>query len=599
MTNRFRYAALLLVALLAFGLFAFTACAREDEPATDGETPDVEDTATPEPQDETAGEDETGEEVAPAARGGGTVVNVVLSESPFMDPIRQNDAATADITHQMMEGLVRFTPYPYNEIEASLATDWRQLNPTTWEFDLRQGVYFHDGSYFTADAFVWSIARLLDPREAAPGAFILEMVEDVIAVDTYTVHLVLEFPFVPILGHLTHQVGFVMSPAALAEEVHARLADFEPFNVYDEDDEVVETVEEYVLSPWQEAAVAYAEGRGLTFDNPRMVTANPVGTGPFVFSNRVSGDYTVMVPNHDHWRVVPDFDYLIFRVIPDPVTRFAMMQAGEGNLFPASPADVMQIPMHPQITLVPVAGTGIDYIGFNMLEGPLADQRVRHALTLGLNAESVIMGAYEGIGTPAVGPIGPNVLYSPHYAIERMPFDPERAMELLEEAGFGDGLSLRFWVNEGNPGRLATAEIAQAYWAQIGVDITIEILEWGTYLTHTAEGLHDMFMLGWTTVTGDPDYGTFSLFTTENWGNPGNRTFYSNPRVDELLMEGRMSTDSARRAAIYHELTEILAYDAPWIFIRHPIQNWGTYGINGFAANFNHNPYFYGVTLAD
>jgi len=590
---------LLVCALLAVALFAFAACNQAEEtPAGTDDTVYGDEAATPAPQDETTGnnDEETTEEPAPVSAGG-TVTSVILSESPFMDPIRQNDSATADITVQMMEGLVRFTAYPYNEIEGVLATDWRQLDPVTWEFDLRQGVYFHDGSYFTADAVVWSIERLLDPREAAPGVFILEMVESVVAVDTYTVHIILEFPYVPIIGTLTHQVAFVMSPAALAEEVHARLANFEPFNVYDDDDELVETVEEYVLTPWQEGAVAYAQGRGLTFDNPRMITANPVGTGPFVFQTRVSGDYTTMVPNQNHWRSVPQFDYLIFRVIPDAVTRFAMMQAGEANVFPAQPADVMQIPMHPQIDLLVVAGTGIDYIGFNMTEGPLADQRVRHALTLALNVDSVILGAYEGIGIPAVGPIGPNVLYSPHDYIERMPFDPDRARELLAEAGYGDGLALRFWVNEGNAGRLATAEIAQHYWAQIGVDITIEILEWGTYLTHTAEGLHDLFMLGWTTVTGDPDYGTFSLFTTENFGNPGNRTFYSNPRVDELLLEGRMSTDSNRRRAIYRELSEILAYDAPWIYIRHPITNWGSYGISGFQVNFNNNPYFYGVTV--
>jgi len=578
MLKRFMSTALLVTILLVVGMFAFTACNRDED-----ESGSAAGIATPGP-----------------VRTGGTVTSVILSESPFMDPIRQNDAATADITTQMMEALVRFTPYPYNEIEAMLATDWRQLDPLTWEFDLRQGVYFHDGSYFTADTFIWSIERLLDPREASPGRSILEMIESMVAVDDYTLHIVLEYTFIPLLGHLTHQVAYVISPAALAEEVHARLANFEPFNVYGDDDEVVEVVTEYVLSPWQEAVVAYAESRGLTFENPRMVTANPVGTGPFVLNYRASGDYTSMVPNQNHWRSVPVMDYLIFRVIPDAVTRFAMMQAGEANVFPAQPADVMQLPMHPQITQLTVAGTGIDYIGFNMLEGsPLADQRVRHALTLGLNAKSVIMGAYEGIGIPAVGPIGPNVLYSPHDNIERMPFDPDRARELLEEAGYGDGLSLNFWVNEGNAGRLSTAEIAQHYWAQIGVDITIEILEWGTYLSHTAEGLHDLFMMGWTTVTGDPDYGTFSLFTTENWGNAGNRTFYSNPRVDELLMEGRMSTDSARRAVIYHEVVEILAYDAPWIFIRHPIANWGHYGINGFAVNFNQTPYFYNVSLVE
>jgi len=580
-------------AVLIMALLMVVACSggEEESPAYGNQ-----ETATPAPTPDDSGGN-GGEE--PASRTGGTVTYVILSESPFMDPIRQNDSATSDITNQMMEGLVRFTPYPYNEVEGVLATAWRQVDPVTWEFDLRQGVYFHDGSYFTAEAWVLSIQRLLDPREAAPGAFILEMVEDVIAVDDYTAHVVLQFPFVPIIGHLTHQVAFAMSRAALAEEVMARIANFEPFDITDDDDNVVETVEEYVLSPWQEAALAYAESRGLTFDNPRMVTANPVGTGPFVFNHRVSGDYTQMSANPGHWRATPAFDYLIFRVIPDSITRFAMAQVGEAQVFPAQPTDVVQFPMHPQLTLLEIAGTGIDYIGFNMMEGPLADVRVRHALTMALNVDSVILGAYEGIGIPAVGPIGPNVLYSPHDQIERLPFDPDGARALLEEAGFGDGLSLRFWVNEGNAGRIATAEIAQHYWAQIGVDIAIEILEWGTYLNHTAEGLHDIFMLGWTTVTGDPDYGTFSLFTTENFGNSGNRTFYSNPRVDELLMEGRMSTDSARRAAIYLELSQILAEDAPWIYIRHPIFNWGTHGITGFGVNFNNTPYFYRVALVD
>ena len=582
MTNRFKVLAT--CALLVMALLVFTACRGDEEAYVQAGTE--------------AGTEETGTE-APTAVTGGTVTYVILSESPFMDPIRQNDSATSDITTQMMEGLVRFTPYPYNEIEALLATDWRQLNPTTWEFDLRQGVYFHDGSYFTAEAFQWSVERLLDPREAAPGAFILEMVEEVIAVDTYTVHIVLEFPFVPILGHLTHQVGFAMSPAALAEEVAYRLANFEPFDITDDDDNVIETVTEYVLSPWQEGVMAYAEGRGLTFPNPRLVTANPVGTGPFVFNYRVSGDYTRMSPNQDHWRSTPVIDYLIFRVIPDASTRFAMMQAGEAQIFPAQPTDVVQMPQHPHLTLLEIAGTGIDYIGFNMLEAPFDDVRVRHALTMALNVDSVIAGAYEGIGIPSHGPIGPNVLYSPHNYIERMPFDPDGARELLAEAGFPDGFSMRFWANEGNAGRLATAEIAQHYWGQIGVDVTIEILEWGTYLDHTAEGLHDVFMMGWTTVTGDPDYGTFSLFTRENWGNAGNRTFYYNPQVEALLLEGRVETDSARRAEIYREASEILAYDAPWIFIRHPVFTWGTGGVSGFGVNFNNTPYFYRIALTE
>ena len=589
---------LLVSALILVAILAFSACGNGGADAPDTALPEAGD-ATSDATTPTTPEDPAQPQVPTEPPAGGRVTHVSMSESPFMDPIRQNDSATADLTFQIFEGLVMFLPYPYNEIVPALATSWSQVNDTTWEFNLREGVYFHDGSYFNAYAWKWSIDRLLDPREAAPGAFILEMVEEVRVIDDYTVHLINQFPFTPILGHLTHQVAYAVSPAAMANEVRQRLIDFEPYDITDDDDNVIETVAEYVLSPWQEAVLAYADGRGLA-PAPTMVTQNPIGTGPYRFVRRVSGDYTLLVPNENHWRPAPQVGELVFRVIPEPATRFAMLQTGEANSIELTPGDVMQLPLHPHIEHYIIAGTGIDHIGFNVgQDGPLSDVRVRQALTYGLNVESVILGAYEGIGIPAVGPIGPNVLYSPHYEFERRPFDPNRARELLAEAGYADGLTLDFWVNAGNPMRLATAEIAQAYWSQLGVNINIDTLEWGVYLDTLSVGDHDLYMLGWTTVTGDPDYGTISLFHTDFHGDPGNRAFYSNPVVDRLLEEGRMSTDSNRRRAIYREITEILIEDAPWIFIRHPIMNWGSNGIDGFAIDFNNRPNFHNVTISN
>jgi len=569
----------LVAALLLVAMAALAAC---------GGGATNEPTATTPPAPATGGEAATAPADTPAApaapaEGVRRVTHVHMSESPHMDPIRQNDSATADINLQMYEGLVQFTPYPYNEIVPLLATSWTQINPTTWEFNLRQGVQFHDGADFNADVWRWSIERLIDPREAAPALFVLEMIEDVITVDTYTVHVVTEFPFVPLLGHLTHQTGYAVSPIAMFNEVHYRINS---------------EGAGYELSPWQEEVIAFGEAAGITPD-PIMVTHRPVGTGPFMYGGRASGDHTLLLANDNHWRARPQIDELVFLVIPDPITRFAMVQTGDGNSMELAMGDVVQLPLHPQVMHHVIAGTGIDYIGFNFERGPLADQRVRRALTHGLNAQSVIDGAYEGIGIPAVGPIGPNVLHSPHDALigTRPEFNPELARELLAEAGFVDNLELNFWTNHGNAGRLATAEIAQHYWSQIGVTINVETIEWGVYLDMTAAGEHDLFMLGWTTITGDPDYGTFSLFHSDFHGDPGNRTFYSNPRVDEILVQGRMETDSTARAALYHELTELLIEDAPWIWLRHPIQQWGTNGLNGFALDFNNRPHFANVTL--
>ncbi|MCL2200181.1 MAG: hypothetical protein FWB80_14815, partial [Defluviitaleaceae bacterium] len=109
----------------------------------------------------------------------------------------------------------------------------------------------------------------------------------------------------------------------------------------------------------------------------------------------------------------------------------------------------------------------------------------------------------------------------------------------------------------------------------------------------------DLFMLGWTTVTGDADYGIFPLFHSDNHGDPGNRTFFTNARVDELLVEGRMETDLARRDAIYREITEILIEEAPWVFVRFPVNIWGVNGLNNLGINFNNSPYLYRASLAN
>jgi len=586
-----------LVAILIVAMLAFAACSSDD-----GGTADTSGAATGGNEAAPGGNDAApGGQAAPAGTpvDGGILNHVTGAEAPHMDSIRQNDSATADLTSQMFEGLLQFSPVPYNELVGVLATSWTPIDEVTWEFNLRQGVYFHDGEPFTADAWRWSIDRALDAREAAPGAFIIEMIEEVQTIDDHTVRIVLEFPFTPILSHLAHPIAFAISPASMAQEVMHRIENFTPHNIYDEDDNLVEEITEYVLAPWQVELLAYAEARGLSWSNPVMVTHAPVGTGPFRFERRVGGDYTLILRNEDYWGARPALDGVTFQVVPDPATRFAMLQVGEANTMGLAPLNVIDMPNHPHLGMTQFYGLGIDYIGFNAQHEILGDARVRRAITKAINVESIIIGAYEGLGVQARGPVGANVLHSPFHNVSALPFDPDGARALLEEAGFGDGFSIRFWTNDGNAPRATTAEIVQFYLSQVGIDVIIEVIEWGAYLDMTAAGEHDLFMLGWTTVTMDADYGIFPLFTREQFGDPGNRTFWYHPRVEELLQEGRRSTDPARRDAIYLEVTEILIYEAPWVFIRNPLVSWGTNGIAGFEIDANSRPFFRYMTMVE
>ncbi|MCL2828088.1 MAG: ABC transporter substrate-binding protein [Oscillospiraceae bacterium] len=553
--------------------------------------------------------DENGESPADG-RGGGEVIFVQMSEAPFLDPIRQNDSATSDITTQMMEGLMMFTVE--GDLVPLLAESYRPMTPVDagmdlealtaafeasveqenesllatvdeddedapqptlremptdarleefvdsiliWEFDLRQDVYFHDGALFTAEAVKMSLDRILNPQEAAPGRFILDMIRETEVVDDHTVRLHLYFPFTPILAHLTHQAAFIQSPLTLAEELAG----------------------------------------GTT------INENPIGTGPFVFEYLVSGDYTRLSANMNYWNGAPDIDYLIFRVIPETATRLAMLDTGEAHATLALTGDTPTIEMmgdHVDWWAIP--STTINYIGINCSTGhpALQDALVRQAISMAVNRQDILDAAAEGNGILAVGPVGPNVLHSATDTTP-LPFDPDAAQALLEEAGWGDGFSLNIWFNYGNAGRAMMAEIVQFNLAQIGIDVSIEALEWGAYLERTAAGEHDMFILGWVTMTGDADYGMYSLFHSSTHGNAGNRTFYTNERVDALLDEGRSESNPARRDAIYRELTEILIEEAPWIFLFHPIQPVVTNGITGLGVDFNFTPFFHNVRLLD
>ena len=154
---------------------------------------------------------------------------------------------------------------------------------------------------------------------------------------------------------------------------------------------------------------------------------------------------------------------------------------------------------------------------------------------------------------------------------------------MLAEAGYEDGLDLTIWTND-SPERVNTAVYLQESLKEIGVNLTVEQLEWGAYLEQTAEGNHDMFILGWSTVTGDADYATYPLFHSSMKGDPGNRSFLEDEEIDSLLEAGRQETDEEKRLEIYSELQEKLVDVAPMAYIHH--QNYLT-GVNSAVQGFS------------
>lgn len=437
-----------------------------------------------------------------------------------LDPSLTNDVPSARMFYLIYQTLV-YQDEDRNFVPG-LAESWEFVDAQTVVFNLRQGVLFHNGNVLTADDVVFSINRAsVSPHVAA----ITDMIAEAVAIDDHTVQVITHDPFAPILGHLAHVATSIVN----REEVE-RVGD---------------------------------EAHGM----------NPVGTGPFRFHNQVAGDRIEIVRFEEFNSHIPGLapgelpviEHITFRIVPEGSVRTIELETGAAHiLVDVATADVSRIRAHDELIMHEVPNFAVNtWLGFNTQRAPFDDIRVRQAIAYAIDIESIVDTAWAGLGQVATGPLPDTVRGFVEFPL--IPVNIERARELMAEAGFEDGFTTNVWTNEGNPMRADAAVIVQAQLRALNIETSIHIYEWGVMLPGTGAGEHDMSLMGWTTATGDPDYGLFPVYHTNNWGEGGNRNFYSNPRVDELLDLGRSSVDDAVRMAAYREAQELIMADLPLV----------------------------------
>ncbi|GAB3055046.1 glutathione ABC transporter substrate-binding protein [Virgibacillus ainsalahensis] len=497
---------------LLLGAF-LTACASEP-----GENADSSNGGSGETQGEAANED--GEK-------GGDLVIATQSDAVSLDPPASNDTPSADVLINIFETLV--TQDENMELQPGLATSWEQVDDTTWEFELREGVTFHDESAFDAEVVKANIDRILDPELGSPVAFMYDMITNVEVVDAYTVRMETEFPFAPLPAHLAHPGGQMVSKEQIEADYAAMENGDEPGSVINE---------------------------------------NPQGTGPFTFENWEPGQSIKLVRNEDYWGENALLDSVTFKVVPEDLTRIAELRSGDSHITnPLSPSDVAQIESTDGVSVQRQESSSLSYIGFNTEKEPFDDKRVRQAISMAIDKEQIIEGIYDGVGIPAKGPLAPGI-FGYDEDLSGLEYNVEEAKELLAEAGYEDGFSTTIWTNDDRQ-RIDTATNVQAQLAEIGIDVEVETLEWGAMLDKTANGEHEMTVFGWTTVTGDADNGLYPLFHSDNHGTAGNRTFIADEELDTYLEDARQTADSDERLELYSQAQERLVELAPKVYIHH------------------------------
>lgn len=441
---------------------------------------------------------------APAGRANITIAN--QADIVSLDPHGTNDAPSSYVNRHIYSSLVRTTAQM--EFVGDLAESWENLSPTEWQFNLRQGVVWHDGAPFTASDVAFSLMR---QQEFPQVAHLVAFIEEVRVVDDYTVVVVTDNPIGPLLANLSHSATRIVP----------------------------------------EHAVTYF---GDAFSE------NPIGTGPLRFVSWTPGVEVVLERFEDYFRGPAAVETLTMRVITEGSARTIALETGEVDLIlNIEPVDINRVMNHSDLVLYEAMSNRIEWLSFNLNRPPFDNRLVREAVAYAICRDSLNIVGYEGRAQIASSFTGPTVFgFNPN--IQAFTHDPDRARALLAEAGFPDGFSATLWTS--GDVRNRKSQVIQSNLREVGINVDIEILEWAAYLDRTAQGEHYMHLLGWTNLTGDADPGMFPLYHTVSQG-AGNRAFFSNARVDELLDMGRAETNMSLRPPLYHEVQEILRYYVP------------------------------------
>ena len=457
-----------------------------------------------------------------SAHVGGTLIFGRGGDSLTLDPAQITDGESAKVCEMLYDTLIQYRD-DTTEIAPALAEAWESsAEGLTWTFQLRQGVQFHDGTPFDADAVVFSLTR---PNTVFRD-FHAEFISQIAALDAFTVQVQLKTSYAPFLSTLAGTSFSIVSPAAV-----------------------------------QHFGDSFGDG-------------SAVGTGPFKFVQWDKGDRIVLEANAAHWAGRPSLDGFIFRSIPDNSDRLMELQAGNIHAmeFP-NPDEIPLIEGDSQLELIRQSSLNVGYLAMNFDKPPFDNLKVRLAINHAINKAEIIDHLYQGTAIPAKGPIPPT-LWSYDDTIEDYEYNPELARQLLAEAGFPGGFETTLWAlpvpRPYIPNGMALAEALQSDLQKVGVEATIVTHDWRTYLAKTNTGEHDMAMLGWIVSEADPDSFFYYLLSKTYAEEPAfNIAFYRSDEMQDILDRARTSTDRAERTGLYRQAQAIFHRDAPWVPLAH------------------------------
>lgn len=475
---------------------------------------------------------------AAASAQGGTVRIATSLAQNSLAPGEATGLPDAAVIRTMFEGLVGFTD---GSLTGELADSWEPNDDATaYTFHLRKGVTFHDGTPFNAQAVKDYYDWVMDPNSiAARARGLLAAMTSVDVVDEYTVRINLNGPNGAFVFLLATSNARIASPASVAEY-----------------------------------------GAELT--------RHPVGTGPFRFVSWSEGQNVIVERNPDYWGEPAKVERIEFVVVTNAATRVAMLQSGEVQYIEALP---------PQLVPTIEATQGLEVIAqptnflrilqLNTTKAPFDDVRVRQALNYAVDKQVLANVAYNGFATVMTAPIPASAFG--HADQPAYGYDPERARSLLAEAGYSNGFTFTVLTFTGDEYRMA-GQVLQQMFSQVGVTMVLDQQERGALVDQIflpmEENPTEAALVGASASTGDADLALTTSFARQSFPPASNNwSFFSDDRVEDLIVAGRTSGDPNARLAAYAEAEAIIWEQAPWVFLVSPDSIAGrAVGLTGVAA---------------
>ena len=444
-----------------------------------------------------------------------TLVMIIESSPTNLDPRVGIDAYSERIDQLMFDALLNRDEHL--NVTPALAERWEIPDPLTYIFHLRQGVKFHDGRALTSRDVKWTFDSLLEGRIRTTRAAAYRYVDRVEAPDDYTVIFRLKEPFSTLLWNLSAGAMGIVPYGSLTE-----------------------------------------------------ITEHPVGSGPFRFVSAEPDKEVIVERNDNYWGDKPRLSRVRFAVVPDPTTRALELRKGSADIVSNSLASDMVLALRKESNLEvqQQAGTVVAYLAFNLRDPILRDVRVRRALAYAIDRRPMIQYLWRDFAHPAASILPPQS-WAYDASVPEYNYDPEKARQILSSAGYPEVNGVRFHLTmktstSEESTRLMVA-VMQQQLRDVGIALDIRTFEFATFFADVTSGAYQMYSLRWIGANEDPDIFEYAFDSSKFPPHGANRSFYVNPRIDQLVAVGRSETGQTRRKAAYDEIQQILATDLPYI----------------------------------